>query len=582
MRVRTPPRAAIPLLACIALVYGFLQWHLPHQAFWSNDGGEKLLQVKALAESHFTSAALPYDSLRLEPAGSFEFAPFLPAHAQVVNGRLLSVVPVYFPLLSSLPYALWGHGGLYLLPLLSTLLTLSCLLLLATALGDGPAAPLTVVAAGLASPLFFYSLTFWEHTLAAALCAGGILLLHRGHHRSVAGRINGQSLLAALLMTLAAWLRGEVFVLLLASGAAMLWCREYRRLLPSFLLGMIAALLPYALINYQLYASAASPQLSGVDTALRDLSPGLLLHRWREVSTYLLTGYLDRPLINRLLFLLGIAPALLVYFHRQPSPRRDALILTWCALLCFSSLVTLGRLFFLDSPMNSSMTILGLFGSLPFLPLALVRTDSAASTAQHGSLRFLSLIALLTLAGLCLALPSRGGLQWGPRYALPLVPLLILLAVSGFTRLRQSLTSPAARRACTALFLLLLLTGTGIQAFGVSLLFGKKQVTMTNMEQIRRMAPRVIITDTWWVPEDNGELYGQYPFYAFYTYDKMGRLLTLLARRGEREVLLVSSADYREFIARQPGLAVTSFQQTIHPGMSMFNLSLHTIRLGQP
>ena len=70
------------------------------------------------------------------------------------------------------------------------------------------------------------------------------------------------------------------------------------------------------------------------------------------------------------------------------------------------------------------------------------------------------------------------------------------------------------------------------------------------------------------------------PSTPFIPYEKMGKLLTLLARKGEREILLVSPIDYREFIARQPGLAVTSFAQTSHPGMCMFNLSLHTIRLG--
>ncbi|MHB8810318.1 MAG: hypothetical protein ACYC9M_09940 [Desulfobulbaceae bacterium] len=571
-------RPAILLLVTVALLYGFLQWQLPHQAFWSNDGGEKLVQVKALVASRFAIPALPYDPLGLEPAGSFEFAPFLPGHARVVDGRLLSVVPVYFPLLSALPYSFWGHGGLYLLPLLSTVLALYSLLLLARKFGDDTTAPLIVATAGLASPLFFYSLTFWEHTLAACLATGGILLLHHGCCAG-SGRINGRTIAAAFLMTLAAWLRGEVFILLLACGLAMLYCRGYRRLLPSFILGISAGLLPYALINHQVYATAASPQLPETGAALDFLAT--LPARWHDVTVYLLTGFLDHPLLNRLLFLLSIGPALPVYFLRQCSTRRDGLILAWCVLLCLISLVTLGRLFFLDSPLSSSMTILGLFGSLPYLPLALVRQDPM-DPEQSASLRFLALIALLALAGLCLGLPSRGGLQWGPRYALPLMPLLILLAVTGFTRLRQGLTRPVARRVCTALFLLLLLTGTGIQTFGVSLLFAKKQVTMANMEKIRSMAPRVIITDTWWVPEDNGELYGEYPFYAFYTYAKMGRLLTLLAGKGEREVLLVSAADYRDFIARQPGLAVTSFQQTTHSGMSMFNLSLHTIRLGQP
>ena len=574
----SPRLAGYLLLACITLLACLLQWRLPHQAFWSNDGGEKLVQVKALAASGLRSPALPYDPLGLEPAGSFAFAPFLPGHARIVDGRLLSVVPVYFPLLSALPYALWGHAGLYLLPLLGTLLSLFCLLRLARDFKDQLTGPLIVAAAG-ASPLFFYGLTFWEHSLAAGLCTAGVLLLQRA---DITGRkrISYHALAAGLIMTLAAWLRGEVFILLLACGIAMLANPGHRRLLPSFLLGLAIALVPYGLINQLLYATAASPQLPGAGMP-QGLSIIPLLSRWRDVAPYLLTAYLDLPVVNGLFFLLGVGPGLLLHFCRQPSPRRDALALCWCGLICLTALATLGRLFFLGSPLGSSMAILGLFGSLPLLPLALVRQD-ANDPEQGPPLRFLSLTALLCLAGLCLGLPSRGGLQWGPRYTLFLTPLLSLLAVTGFTRLKQGLKSPTVRRACTGLLLVMILTGAAIQGFGVHLLFAKKQATIANMDKIRALAPRVIITDTWWVPEDNAELYGAYPMYTFYTFAQMGQLLALLARKGEREVLLVSSADYREFIARQPGLALTSFQQTTHPGMSMFNLSLHAIRLGQP
>jgi hypothetical protein len=564
----------------VALVYTTLQWRLPHQAFWSNDGGEKLVQVKALLAGGLEGATLPYDPLGLEPAGSFEFAPFYPVHAREVGGRLQFAVPVYFPLLSALPYALWGHAGLYLLPMLSTILTLFFLLLLARDFGDDATPSLTVAAAGLASPLFFYSLTFWEHTLAASLCTGGLLLLHRSRDARTGGS-RFLPLAAAFLMSLAAWMRGEVFFLLIACGLAMLALRSHRRLLPSFVLGFGFAMLPYAALNHYFYATIASPQLPGANPGHWSLSLPTLFKRWLDVNTYLLTGYLDQPHLNLLFFLIGVGPALIFSLHRQRSSRRDALLLIWCGLLCLTALITFARLFFLENPMGSSLTILGLFGSLPFLPLALL-SSSVSGTGQSESLRFLTVVALLTLAGFCLGLPSRGGLQWGPRYALVLFPLLIFLAVTGFAGLRQTLVAPAARKACGALFLLLVLTGAAIQGFGVNLLFGKKQATSINMDQIRAMNPRVIITDTWWVPEDNAELYDTYPFYTYYTYEKMGRLLTLLAGKGEREVLLVSPQDYREFIARQPGLAVTSFTQTRHPGMRMFNLSLHTIRLGQP
>ena len=110
---------AVVLILFIAGIYAAAQARLPHHTFWSNDGGEKLVQVKSLIENNFSTITLPYDRLGVEPAGSFEFAPFYPVHARVVHERLVPVVPIYFPLLSSLPYLLWGHAGLYLIPLAS-------------------------------------------------------------------------------------------------------------------------------------------------------------------------------------------------------------------------------------------------------------------------------------------------------------------------------------------------------------------------------------------------------------------------------------------------------------------------------
>ena len=131
MKPASLPRLSFVLVAVVALVYGVLQLQLPHHAFWSNDGGEKLVQVRSLIDNGAGNPAIPYDRLGVEPRGSFEFAPFYPGHARIVDKKLLPIVPLYFPLLSSFFFRLWGHGGLYVVPLLATLLTLVLLLVLA-------------------------------------------------------------------------------------------------------------------------------------------------------------------------------------------------------------------------------------------------------------------------------------------------------------------------------------------------------------------------------------------------------------------------------------------------------------------
>lgn len=160
---RTSPFAkysGLLTLLFISCVYLIIQAQLPHHTFWSNDGGEKLVQIKALIGNGFTSPALPYDQLGLEQKGSFAFAPFYPGHASVIDDRLMPVVPLYFPLLSSIPYMLWGHTGLYLIPLLCSIVTLYCLYSVGSKIFDTSSTILLIISAGLASPIFFYGLLF--------------------------------------------------------------------------------------------------------------------------------------------------------------------------------------------------------------------------------------------------------------------------------------------------------------------------------------------------------------------------------------------------------------------------------------
>ena len=107
----------LPVLFGILLTYSAIQFQLPHKTFWSNDAGEKLLQVRALIENGPFDPAISYDPLGMEGIGRFRFAPFPRNHMTVQDGRLIPAVPFYFPLLSSVPYRALGEAGLYVFPI---------------------------------------------------------------------------------------------------------------------------------------------------------------------------------------------------------------------------------------------------------------------------------------------------------------------------------------------------------------------------------------------------------------------------------------------------------------------------------
>ena len=98
-------------------------------------------------------------------------------------------------MLASVPYRVLGSPGLYALPLLGGLLTLPAAWLLVgmiVPIGRSRriAQPLAVGIAALGTPMWFYSLTFWEHTPAVCLTTWSILFAARytksGHPQEIA------------------------------------------------------------------------------------------------------------------------------------------------------------------------------------------------------------------------------------------------------------------------------------------------------------------------------------------------------------------------------------------------------------
>lgn len=97
-----------------------------------------------------------------------ECPPVVPPFGIVEGGRLHGIYSPFFALASVGPFQLFGYRGLLLLPLLAALLMLLGLARLAGQLGLGACAQgWVVVIAGLATPIWFYAVVFWEHGPAA-------------------------------------------------------------------------------------------------------------------------------------------------------------------------------------------------------------------------------------------------------------------------------------------------------------------------------------------------------------------------------------------------------------------------------
>ena len=201
-------------IAAVAIVYAATLALLPAGGIWIADNGNQRIQLEALLASGFRDFSLPWPGRELDP--EFAFNPLPHAFSVVREGRLYSSFSPLFPTLSAFPFRALGDAGLCLLPLLASLAGLAGVGRLAQLAELPPwACALATGIAGLATPLWFYAVVFWDHALAASLCVGSVALAFG----FLIQRSRRQLWLAGLAIALAAGLRDSLLLFAAVLGA---------------------------------------------------------------------------------------------------------------------------------------------------------------------------------------------------------------------------------------------------------------------------------------------------------------------------------------------------------------------------
>ena len=165
--------AVLALCVLAGVQYHLIVHRLPYETFYSGDCGIKLLQTQSLVANRWHSLALIYPGEQLDPDHRFVETGGL----VVRKGRVFGSHSQAFAIVSSFPYAWLGYAGLYLVPALS-LLGAAFLLWLFAKRWYGPwRALLAMVVMAGCTPLLFYGLEFWEHSLAVCIMLAAIALV---------------------------------------------------------------------------------------------------------------------------------------------------------------------------------------------------------------------------------------------------------------------------------------------------------------------------------------------------------------------------------------------------------------------
>jgi len=162
-------------LACVAAIYGVLAFLvLPQDAFFSSDEGLKFIQLQNFTRKGWRDFTIDYPGRDLDP--ELSYVPINNPPPLIRDGKIFAVYPIFFPLLATPLYQHLHYTGLYLIPLLSGLLTLALSAYLVRLTGEDDHWPVLLLI-GLGTPLLFYSLLFWDHTLGTMLSTLALILV---------------------------------------------------------------------------------------------------------------------------------------------------------------------------------------------------------------------------------------------------------------------------------------------------------------------------------------------------------------------------------------------------------------------
>lgn len=498
-------------LLIVVGVYGSAFYVLPKHVFWAADEGAKYIQLETLrgwqSESRYT---LAYPGANLDSA--YHFYPQHPIFPQpVAEGRVRFHWPIWFPLLSILPFKLLGVPGLYGLPLLSGLLTALWSGRLAGRFAPA-AAPPTLLLVGLASPIFIYSLLFWEHTLTTFIALAALSAALDWHHPASARRWMKRGLVLALLFGAIA-LRLEMVAYALALTMALLLASTLHRLpdlRPLFgkigwLLVILAILVGSILTltggdaSFFTHQAFLGPRLSQlIETGLYF---GQNTQFWANLPDHLRVVWINSaasggPDVAPVWEWLGLG-GLLLGGLSLVGPRRWQLGLLSGAALLLGGV----SLYILLLP-DRYRTVHSLFLTAPYLlGLFLFINHARRQHRFETTLVAATVMGYLILGTLAVSLRQAGllaNVEWGTRYLLTLYPLGGVAALVGTYHLYQSL-SGWPRRFLLALALFLASLGLGYAGRGYQEIRTTKTDLLPYAAALEIIEPP-LVTDLIWLP----------------------------------------------------------------------------------
>lgn len=539
----TPGRVLWLTVAVIVLLQTilFTQSAAIH-GFATGDGSVKLWQVQGILRTGDLNAPLDYAGAVYDP--EHQYAPYVAPWAFWQDGKVYTEYTSPFIWASVPLYAWLGHAGLLIWPWFAGLLlvVLAAWLAWRTRREPGYAAALVPIIVGVGSPLIVYSQEFWEHTpgtLLAAFALMGVVKALDSRRRA------GWLIASGAAIGLGLTMRAELYVYPLAIVAGLLFIRSAVPLIRSVVWLAVGGLIiagPWWLYQLVQWGSPFGPRV-GQNVPL--LGGTEMLARLGDTTgrnwSMLWPADGEGAAIVFGLFLSAVLVATLTFALRRKF-KWVANLGFWLFLAISVTLagVTVWRLAQGQRPDDLLTTFPVLLLLILPAPHNALPTSNRRPLASN-ILRFLTVVPFAFVVLVILVSPFHGGIQWGPRFLLPIIVPLTVVLIDRLVGLWGGINR-SARAGLAMAFAALLLAGGYSTWQGVQFM-RQGQIASEFMGEVIRQSPeKVVVADAWFLPQGAPYTFGDKIWLLAEDEKKMFQLLQLLRKQTNEPAILYTSA----------------------------------------
>lgn len=454
-------------------VYLLASFGTDSSAFLSTDTGGKAATLEAMVTNDSWLPDLGYWAEDVDPDGSL----YPMFRTDQIGEQWVNVTSLPMLMLARPLYALGGYQLALLVPMAAAVAAALLAAELAQRLGSERLPTVWVV--GLASPVALYALDLWEHSLGLALMLGAIVLaidLSRGERTLVAAVGVG------LLFGASSAMRQEALVYGFVTGAATSTVLLRRS-------GPVDAISKGAATVAGLVAATAA------NSGLERLVYGTAVRAERSTATLSVGGRRTGERLTEAA-ITGAGP------FSSTDPMAIAFALVLAASLIWLGVASLRRwplrppvavvgaiylMVALDLALNGLRFVPGLLAAAPLAALGIV------AGVREPTLRFTAVIAIVSLP-LIWSVQFLGGAapQWGGRYLLGSMVLLLVMAIVGFDGGRRVLIGLTAVSALMSLL-------------SVAWLVERTHAVASTMDTIAALPEEAVVFSDPFVPREAGQ-----------------------------------------------------------------------------